>query len=370
METAGRKILVVDDNLQFAEMVKRILNSHGFQIVISPNGKTAIEKVLSESPELVLLDLKLPDIPGEEILETIKKTNKDTAIIVVTGYGGEQVAVDLMRRGAIDFLSKPVDNEVLLTAVRNALRIRDAQIEDRQSERYPSLERFFPFLAHEIRNPLHAIAGALAIIQKRSNLKDDLLAQSIKIIEEEIQHLNEFVEGCLNFARPPNLVRFYEIEINEVVSVVINIISYMFEAESKKIRITLDMDPHLPKIYACYEEIKQAFLNIVKNAFEAMSEGGELTIKTRFKSGPPKQIEITFIDDGGGIKKENKKSLFTPFFTTKLRGTGLGLAICRRIIVERHHGKIEIESEEKGGTTVKVELPIGRQLGVALGVKK
>jgi signal transduction histidine kinase len=363
METNRRKILVVDDNPEIVGLIRKILETEDFRIFTALDGKAAIEKALSDAPELVLLDLKLPDIPGEEVLKRIKEIGKDIAVIIVTGYGGEHVAVEMMRKGAIDFLSKPIEHEVLLTSVKNALEIRDAQIEDREFERYPSLERFFPFLAHEIRNPLHAIAGALAIIQRRSDLKDDLLAQSIKIINEEVQHLNGFVQECLNFVRPPNIVRFIEMEINEVISVVVNIISYMFESESRKIRIVREMDPHLPKVYANYEEIKQAFLNIIKNAFEAMPEGGEFTIKTSRKSDSPKYIEITFIDNGIGAKKENLSKLFSPFFTTKLRGTGLGLAICRRIIVERHHGKIYIESEENKGTAVKVELPIGRREG-------
>jgi signal transduction histidine kinase len=363
MKANGRKILVVDDNLEFAGLARRLLESRDFQVSIAVDGKTAVEKVLSDIPELVLLDLKLPDFPGEEVLERIKKIDKDVAIIVVTGFGGEQIAVDLMRRGAIDFLSKPIENEVLLAAVKNALEIRDAQIEDRQFEKYPSLEIFFPFLAHEIRNPLHAISGALAIIQRRSDSKDEVLSQSIKIINEEVQHLNEFVQECLNFVRPPNIVRFVEVGINEIISVVINIVSHMYESGSKKIRIMKDLDPGLPKIHGNYEEIKQAFLNIVKNAFEAMPEGGMLTIKARRNPDSPRYIEILFKDNGVGIKQENLESLFNPFFTTKLRGTGLGLAICRRIIAERHHGKIHVESEGNKGATVKIELPIGRRLG-------
>jgi signal transduction histidine kinase len=363
MGNVGRKILVVDDNADFIDFIRRFLESKGFQVSIALTGKTAIEKALSDIPELVLLDLKLPDMPGEEVLKSIKGIDKDIAIVVITGFGGEQVAVDMMRKGATDFLSKPIDHQVLLSSMKNALEIRDAQIEDGRFDRYPSLEKFFPFLAHEIRNPLHAISGALAIIQRRSDLKDELLSQSIKIISEEVKHLNEFVQECLNFVRPPNMVRIAEVEINEVISVVMNIISHMFESESRKIRIMMDMDPHLPKVYVNYEEIKQAFLNIVKNAFEAMPEGGQFTIRTRDKSDSPKCIEVTFIDNGMGIKKENLSKLSNPFFTTKLRGTGLGLAICHRIINERHGGKIYVESEENKGTTIKVELPIGRPLG-------
>jgi two-component system sensor histidine kinase/response regulator len=362
MEARRRKILVVDDNVEFVDLVKGFLESKNYQISIALDGEEAIRKAKSETPEVVLLDLRLPDLPGEEVLERLREIDKDIVVIVITGYGREQVAVDMMRKGAIDFLSKPTENEVLLKSIKNSLEIRDAQIEDRRFKQYPSFERFFPFLAHEIRNPLHAIAGALAIIRRHSDLKDELLAQSIKIIEEEVQHLNGFVQECLNFVRPPNLVRFSEVQINEVISVVLNIITNMFERESKKIRIIENLDPHLPSVYANYEQIKQAFTNIVKNAIEAMPEGGELSIKTHRKLDLPKYIEIVFIDSGIGIKKENMKYLFNPFFTTKLRGTGLGLAICRRIIFAKHHGKIHIDSEENKGTTIKVELPIGQQL--------
>ncbi len=363
MGNLGKRILVVDDNPEFNDFIRRFLESKGYQVSIALNGKMAIEKTLADTPELVLLDLKLPDMPGEEVLKSIKETDKDIAVVVITGFGGEQVAVDMKRKGATDFLSKPIDHQVLLSSIKNALEIRNAQIEDGRFDRYPSLEKFFPFLAHEIRNPLHAISGALAIIQRRSDLKDELLSQSVKIISEEVNHLNEFVQECLNFVRPPNMIRIAQVEINEVISAVMNIISHMFESESRKIKVVTELNPDLPKIYVNYEEIKQAFLNIVKNGFEAMPEGGQFTIRTREKLDSPKRVEVTFIDSGIGIKKENLTKLSNPFFTTKLRGTGLGLAICHRIINERHGGKIHIESEENKGTTIKVELPIGRPLG-------
>jgi signal transduction histidine kinase len=363
METGKRKILVIDDNLEFAEMVTQFLRNCEFQASFVLNGNDAVERVLSGSPDLVLLDLNLPDISGREVLKRIKEINEDTAIIVITGYGGEQVAVDMMKAGALDYLSKPFEFETLLTSIKNTLVIRDAQIEEKRSKKYPSLEKFFPFLAHEIRNPLHAIAGALTVIRKRSDLKDEILAESIKIIEEEIQHLNRFVQDCLDFVRPLSPSRFIEVEINQVIPSAVNVVSYMFEGSSKKIRITTEMDPQLPNVYVNYDEIMRAFLNITKNAFEAMDGEGELFIKTYSKSNlSPECVGIIFRDNGAGIKKENMESLFNPFFTTKLWGTGLGLPICRRIIVERHRGKIHIESEENKGTTVTVELPVGKSI--------
>ena len=110
---------------------------------------------------------------------------------------------------------------------------------------------------------------------------------------------------------------------------------------------------------ANYEEIKQALLNIVKNNYEAVLEnGGELEVQTCFRPADGGWIEVLFSDQGQGIKKENLKNLFTPFFTTKLKGTGLGLSICHRIIVDRHQGQITVESQEGQGTRVAVRLPI------------
>jgi signal transduction histidine kinase len=246
-----------------------------------------------------------------------------------------------------------------LKAIHNTLKLRKARLDERGDEGLPTLENFFPFLAHEIRNPLHAIGGALAVIQRRSDLADEPLAQSIRIIKEEVHHLSEFVQECLDFVRPPNKKYYTEIDINEVLSLVLNIVRHIYEEYSSKIKIRRTAASQMPKILANYEEIKQALLNIVKNNYEAMLEkGGELEVQTSFQPADGGWIEVLFIDQGQGIKKENLKHLFTPFFTTKLKGTGLGLPICHRIIVDRHQGKIAVESQEGRGTRVTVHLPI------------
>lgn len=358
-EAVKRKILVVDDDPEIMKMVSLVLKEQGYDLTIADNGRKAIEKVQSDLPELVLLDLNLPDISGKEVLRRIRETNEDIATIVITGYGGEKIAIDLMKAGAMDFISKPFEIEILLKAINDALTLRDAKIEDKRYGGLSSLETFFPFLAHEIRNPLHAIAGALAIIQRRIDLRDEILSRSITIINEEVQHLTGFVQDCLDFVRHPTSSSFVEGQVNEIISIVMNVLSHMFEDLSKKIKVISRLDPRIPKIYINYEEIKQAFLNILRNSFESMPEGGELVVETSLKAGKQaKSIVIVFSDRGSGIRKDDMKHIFNPFFTTKLRGSGLGLAICHRIIVERHNGKIEIESEEGIGTKVIVELPI------------
>ena len=368
IEKTKRKVLVVDDDLEIVKMISRVLRDQDFEAITAFNGREAIEKARSEFTELIILDLNLPDMNGKEILKKVREINEDIAIIVVTGYGGEQMAIDLMKAGAVDFISKPFETERLIKSIADAFSLRDSKIEDKRYGEYSSLEKFFPFLAHEIRNPLHAIAGALAIIQRRANLKDETLRQSVKIIQEEVQHLTEFVQECLDFVRPPVPKHFIEGDINEIVSIVLNMVHHMYEELSGKIKITTQLGLNLPRVHINYEEIKQALLNILKNSFEAMPEGGELLITTSLKSkSSPKFIEITFWDNGLGIEKEKLISVFQPFFTTKSSGTGLGLAICHRIIVDRHNGNLGVESERGMWTKVTVELPIQPRMTVAGG---
>lgn len=361
--------MVVDDNPEFTGVVERFLVSRDYRVIVCPDGRSALGRLSQERPEIVLLDLDLPDISGQDLLPQIKKINPLTSVVVVTGLGTGETAVELMKGGAVDFLCKPVQLDSLLSAVKNALKLREASIEEHRIEGLPTMEGFFPFLAHEIRNPLHAIGGALAVIERRSNLEDEPLAQSIRIIREEVHHLNEFVQECLDFVRPVDSRHFVDINVNDVLSLVINITEHLTQNQeaARPVSIVTDLDPQVPPLFANYEEVKKAFLNIVKNAFEAMADGGtKLEISTRYQPGPPAGwIEIVFSDQGPGIMKTNLEKIFTPFFTTKVKGTGLGLAICQRIIVERHQGKIQVESVAGQGTRFIIQLPLKEGLSAS-----
>ncbi len=222
-------------------------------------------------------------------------------------------------------------------------------------------EKFLPFWAHEIRNPLQAIGGALAVIEKRSDVKDMALAKSIHIVKEEVGNLTEFVQECMDYVRPPNKSHWGEVNINETLLLVVNLMTFMFKDLSEQISVRTVLDPQLSKVYANYEEIKKALLNVLKNGFESMQHTPNkvLTLKTINKPDDG-WIEIIISDTGVGIKKETIPFVGTPFFTTKLRGTGLGLVICHRIIVERHKGSLLIESQEDLGTTITIKLPLNQ----------
>jgi signal transduction histidine kinase len=354
-----KPIIIVDPDRDFAKTTERFLLSHGFKVTLAHNGNQAIKKVSSGSPLLALLSLKLPDMEGEVLLKKINELAPHLSIIL-TDFGKEDI-IDLMKYGVIDFFPKPIDENTLLQAINKVPTVINPILNGPDNEGVSVLAQFFPFLVHELRNPLQAIGGALTIIEKRSSLEDKPLAQSLGIIKEEVQHLSGFVQKCLDFVRPLNRDFCIETDLNELIGLSIKMTTYMFPEASNAVKVITGFDRNLPKVYANYEEIKHVLLNLLKNGFEAMNQSStkELTVKTISKvlrnTG---WVEIIISDTGLGIKNDNLKLIGTPFFTTKIRGTGLGLAVCHRIIVDRHKGKILVESEEGMGTTVTIKLPV------------
>jgi signal transduction histidine kinase len=351
------KVLVIDADKTFAGKVAEILAPKGFNAILSYSGNDGIQKASYTSPDIVLLSYQLPDLESKEVLNRLKGFDRTIPIIIAMAVGGEKATVDLLKAGASDFLVKPGRSRDLLQAIKRAQSKRIADLEI-QSRKFLSLGKLFPFLAHEIRNPLHAIGGALTVLQRRCDLKDDTIAQSIEIILEEILRLNQFIQECLDFSRPPARRRFAETDLNEVIRSSLNTLAPAMEAHPEKIEVITALDDDLPKIKANFNEIKQVCHNILKNAIEAMKKGGKVEVLT--SSAPhdkPRYVVIKISDTGKGIDDENLPYLFDPFFSTKSRGTGLGLALCKKIVVENHRGQIDVESKKNIGTTVTITLP-------------
>jgi signal transduction histidine kinase len=361
MPDEKKKILIVDDAKDVVDTINDILVEEGYETFLSYDGKDALQQMHKNSPDLVLLDCYLPGMMGIDVLKEIRKTDEDTAVIMMTGRGEEQLAVSLMKTGASDYLKKPLGKFTLLTSVKDVLRKKDINQEIIQSERLLLLGELFPFVSHEIRNPLHAIGGALAIIQKRTK-SDPLIEQSIKVINEEINRLNKFVKECLDFSNPSEPSKFSSTDINDIITSSFDLMTPVFQESSKKIQVSLSLQEDLPKIKANFNELKQVVVNIIKNSVEAIESEGTITVHTIHN---PKQLSkfltIEFSDSGTGIKESILKKIFSPFFTTKTGGTGLGLPVCKKIISENHRGTINITSQKKKGTTVTIRLPVGDQ---------
>lgn len=203
-------------------------------------------------------------------------------------------------------------------------------------------------LAHEIRNPLNAIQGAASYIRK--NFRGALLTEFLKIINEEVSRINKLTTNLLNFARP---IKPYlsPSNLNGIVKNTVDLIRNEFD--EKGVNLSIELDETLPDALIDQNQIKQVLINLLINALDATDSGGSVRIVTGSSNG---RIMVSVIDSGRGIKKEDIKNIFNPFFTTKTSGTGLGLAISERIAKE-HGGEITVESNEKRGSRFSLFIP-------------
>ncbi|MDA8430767.1 MAG: ATP-binding protein [Geobacteraceae bacterium] len=220
----------------------------------------------------------------------------------------------------------------------------------RRSEKLSTLGEMAAVLAHEIRNPLGSIRGTAEI------LRDDYRPgepkyEFIEIQIKETERLNHVVEDFLRMARQqPMALR--DCSIREELETIVTLVAK--DAQNRGISLRLEPNTEQALIKGDGEKLRQAFLNIVINALQATPSGGSVRIDCqRNESG----YEIRFIDNGSGIKTNERTKIFEPFYTTKPNGTGLGLAVTRKII-EGHYGSLEIESDPGKGTTVSVKLPL------------
>ena len=217
-------------------------------------------------------------------------------------------------------------------------------------------------LAHEIRNPLGGIKGAAQLL-RRTGDSDASVREFTEIMIREVDRVDRLIEQLLDLSRPAEL-DLSPVNIHEILEDVLLLEGQT--AGAKEIRLAKRFDPSLPPIRGDRGQLMQVFLNLVKNAFQAMSRSGTVTVVTRldneFRIRGQGRVANRFIwvditDKGAGIRDEDLPHIFSPFFTTKTNGTGLGLATCHRIIKE-HGGTIRVESVEGKGSTFKVSLVV------------
>ena len=249
--------------------------------------------------------------------------------------------------------------------IQDTSLIRELQETSRQIENLSALNILTTGMAHEIRNPLSGIRGAAQLLLK--DLENSEQREYMEIVIAEVDRINRLVKKMMNLTRPASN-DFKPINIHRVLEEILTL-----EKDTlirKKGKFVQAYDPSLPAIEGNEDELKQVFLNLVKNAVDASPKGGQVSIATQFSSNyafrktqnvrPTHNIIVEIIDSGPGMTDETLKNLFTPFFTTKKRGTGLGMVVSLKII-ESHNGKIKVHSEKKVGTKVQVFLPIKRK---------
>ena len=209
-------------------------------------------------------------------------------------------------------------------------------------------------VAHEVRNPLNAIAGAAHYLSTEYR-DDENIRKFTSLIDRQATRVNQVASDLLSVSRPMRLC-LGDVNINAVLEEVLDSLSE--PARCQGITAEIDMRPDIPLIKADEFQIEQALQNILRNAIEAMPDGGTLRVSSAVSDGGA-CVDILIQDTGHGIPEADKSRIFQSFFTTKIKGTGLGLTIVQRVL-KNHGGEIVMEQPDAGGTRVLVRLPVGK----------
>ena len=237
--------------------------------------------------------------------------------------------------------------------IRKNVQSNEVQEQMVRAEKLSAVGTLASGVSHELRNPLSAIKNAVFLLKRKLSKEaipdiDEKIIQFLDIMDNEIDRCSKIINDLLGFTRVSEPARL-AFDINTVVN---DALSRVEIAEN--IKLSKNLQPDLPMIMIDANQIGQVLINLIQNAYQAMTDGGNLKISTKVSDG---FMEVEVGDSGCGIPEKEIKKIFDPLFTTKPRGTGIGLAVCHGII-QKHNGVIDVKSQEGVGTTMFIRLPL------------
>ncbi|MFC0561494.1 ATP-binding protein [Halalkalibacter alkalisediminis] len=260
---------------------------------------------------------------------------------------GKNESVKWVQTTKIPLISTESDDVHVLCIANDITDRKVVEEVIRKSDKLSAVGELAAGIAHEIRNPLTSIQGFLQFI--KPNYEEE---KYFDIMLSEIERIKLIVGEMLILSKPQAEKRDMK-DVREICQRIIDL--FVSEANLNDVQIMTEFDAEIPEIWCEENQLKQVFVNILKNAIESMENGGQILVQIMKKDDS--HIMIRFVDEGMGIDKERMKRLGEPFYSTKEKGTGLGLMVSYRII-EHHNGKLEISSDKNQGTTVDVILPV------------
>lgn len=390
--TGKPRLLIVDDEAGPRESL-RIVFKDRYECSVATSGREGVAHAKNNPVDVAILDIKMPDISGVEVLRELKTLDPTIECIMLTGYETIETARAAVRYGAADYLSKPFDVFAIRELIDKCLARRRARQASEQTLK--SLQRMNEELAHELAQSsravtasmlsagvVHEINNPLAIIQGYTQLLErDLLnlvsadpqaaqnlQQRMAVIQREVDRCKDIAKRFLRFSRSAK-------QTEEIVDVrtLLDDAAALVKAHpaNKGVEITVQMaEPSLPlKVHP--GEVLQVLINLAVNGLQAMGGMGRLTLgaakATSLPANPPfrsetfdpnrPMIRLSIGDTGCGISAEQQQKIFQPYFTTKEQGTGLGLAIVSEL-VGRYGGVIDLQTAIGKGSTFSVYLPL------------
>jgi signal transduction histidine kinase len=358
----GIRILVADDEPDIALSLCDRLEWLGHEVTTVCDGQAALRTLESTPIDLVFLDVAMPKLSGIEALKQIKQRWPDLPVIIVTAYGTIRLAVEAMKEGAVDFITKPFQPSQLDSVVTKALERNAVKNE---------ITRLLGEISHDVKNllmPLVTGTDLLAdeindLFEKlpemeavRAQESHNVCAEVIQMLRNTSERIQARMKGIADYvaiSRAPQ--KFESCHIAKVAEAVVNSLRVL--ADQKQVTLRIDGLDSLPPIMADENRLYSALYNLVHNAIPEVPASGSITIHGRPEAAD-RSILLAVQDTGKGMPSEVRDSLFTTrVISRKAGGTGLGTKIVKDA-VDAHGGQITVESQEGKGTTFLIRLPI------------
>lgn len=363
------KILIVDDVMSNVLLLKVLLTNEKFAIATASNGRQALEQVEKENPDLVLLDVMMPDMSGFEVAQHLK-SNPNTAdipIIFLTALNSTADIVKGFQVGANDFISKPFNKEELIIRVTHQISLVAAKrlILSKTEELQRTIagrDKFYSVIAHDLRSPMGSIKMVLNMLilnlpsEKIGAEMYELLTMANQTTEDVFSLLDNLLKWTKSQIGKLNVV-YQDVDLVEVTDGVIEIFSMV--ASLKKIKIR-EMKPEKMMVNADIDMLKTVVRNLLSNAIKFSKENSEVLVKMEEVDG---MAVVSVQDYGCGISEEGQKKLlhtdthFSTFGTNNEEGSGLGLLLCKDFVV-KNGGKLWFTSKEGEGSIFSFSIPV------------
>lgn len=380
---AGR-LLVVDDEPVILELLASVFEGEPWSVSTAASVGDALAIARREGCDVLLTDKNLPDRSGLDLIREVRALTPDLMAIVITGYPSLETAMDGIELGVFDYIVKPprdvfeVRQRVRLAFEKQALgrenarlvaelRAKNVELEEAlealrttqselvQAEKLAGIGTLAAGIAHEISSPLFGVMGLAEAIQEEDDVV--LVRRYAADIVDYSRSIKEIVVELTSYSRSAANEYLTTVDLARVVEDAVRLV--LRSTPNEGVEVLVDTPPGL-YVQARTNEVQQVFVNLVKNAIEALVERGgpgHVAVRTGQQPG---FVWATVSDDGPGIPVERQPLVFDPFYTTKApgKGTGLGLNIVYRILT-RYRGTITLESSGGKGTTFLIKLPVG-----------
>jgi two-component system sensor histidine kinase/response regulator len=365
-------ILVVDDTEDNLDLLEFALKRKPVTMLRASSGKECLQVATETSPDVILLDIQMPEMDGYETLSHLRANpvTSKIPVIFLTAQRKDPASIEKgLMLGADEYLTKPIDTDELLVRTRTLVRLKriEAELERTKAD-------FMAMLVHDLRSPLAGIKDVIAFIRELETSKETMVEDHFVLLrasQESAERMLQLINDLLDVSKYEAGKITLQKEVASVVPIIQRVCKQMeFQYRQKPVEIITDLPADLPKVSIDAPKVAQVFMNLLSNALKFTPAGGTVTITARPATeqldGELESKDVLHVivkDSGVGIPAEELPTLFERYKQassarkTRQKGTGLGLTICR-LIVEAHGGRITAESEVGKSTAFHFSLPV------------